>query len=293
MKAFSRFNPISLMIYFVSVILTAMFISNPVFEVIALTGGILFCLTITKSQEKLIDLKFYIPLFLLITITNPLFSHNGVTPLFFMNGNAVTLEAVLYGANIAIMIVSVMLWCKAYSIIMTSDKFVYVFGRTMPKLSLVLSMALRYVPMLKRQAKKVSQTQKAMGLYSSKSIADRMKFAVRVFSALVGWSLENAVETGKSMKARGYGLKGRTNYSNYHFGKSDAVLLCICIPAFIVITIGSVFGYGSFSFYPQLTKVGLSTAEFGMYTAFAVIAFLPFIIEIEEVLRWKYYRSRI
>ncbi len=293
MKAFSKFHPVVLIIYFVSVIGTAMFLAHPVFEAIALTGAILFCFVITKKQDKLSDLKFYIPLFLLIAITNPLFSHNGVTPLFFMNGNAVTLEAILYGIDIAVMLVSVMLWCKAYSIIMTSDKFVYLFGRIIPKLSLVLSMALRYVPMLKRQAKKVSCAQKAMGLYSSKSIADRVKFAVRVFSALVGWSLENAVETGRAMKARGYGLRGRTNYSNYYFLKTDALLLAVCISAFAAVVIGRICGCGNFSFYPRITEIGLSGIDICMYSAFAVMAFLPFIIEIEEVIRWKYYRSKI
>lgn len=89
-------------------------------------------------------------MFLLVAVTNPLFSHNGVTPLFYLNGNPVTLEAFVYGAAIAVMVVGVMLWCRCYSAVMTSDKFLYLFGRAIPKLALVLSMALRFIPMFKR-----------------------------------------------------------------------------------------------------------------------------------------------
>lgn len=86
-------------------------------------------------EEKAIlsDMGFYLPLFLLVAVTNPLFSHNGVTPLFFMNGNPVTLEAVVYGVFISVMVVGVLFWCKCYNEIMTEDKFLYLFGRIIPK----------------------------------------------------------------------------------------------------------------------------------------------------------------
>lgn len=44
-------------------------------------------------------IAFYVSMFLLVAVTNPLFSHNGVTPLFYLNGNPVTLEAFVYGAG--------------------------------------------------------------------------------------------------------------------------------------------------------------------------------------------------
>lgn len=293
MKAFSSVHPIVLMVYFLSVLIITMFIINPIIEIIALSGSILFCVMLTSRKEKREDLKFYLPLMFLITITNPLFSHNGQTPLFFMNGNAVTLEAIVYGVAIAVMVVAVMLWCKSYSHTMTSDKFIYLFGHIIPKLSLVLSMALRYVPMLKRQSHKVNRAQKAMGLYTSKSYFDRVRSALRVFSVLIGWSLENAVETGKSMKARGYGLKGRTNYSNFQFKKSDAILLVVNIVLLILTVVGVASGRLDFAYYPKITQLQFSIVAITSYLSFALLAYLPFFIEVEEVVRWKYYRSKI
>lgn len=293
MSAFSKLHPLVLMLYFAAVLSIGMFVTNPVIEIISLAGGILFCSLLTGAKEKKNDFVFYLPLMFLIAITNPLFSHNGATPIFFMNGNPVTVEAIVYGGYLAVMIVSVMLWFKAYSFIMTSDKFVYLFGRIVPQLSLVLSMALRYVPMLKRQAKRISRTQKAMGLYTSESRFDRLRSGMRVVSVLTGWSLENAVETGKSMKARGYGLKGRTNYSDFKFLKLDFVLLSVCILLWVITLAGTAAGKLDFYYYPEITDIPAEFYSIICYAAYGLLACLPFILEAEEMIRWKYYRSKI
>lgn len=168
MKAFANYHPAVLLLYFLSVLLVGMFVTNPVIQLTMLLGAVLFCIMCTPSGRSAGGIAFYVSMFLLVAVTNPLFSHNGVTPLFYLNGNPVTLEAFVYGAAIAVMVVGVMLWCRCYSAVMTSDKFLYLFGRAIPKLALVLSMALRFIPMFKRQLHKVSRAQKAMGLYSSK-----------------------------------------------------------------------------------------------------------------------------
>lgn len=293
MNAFKKFHPLSLMTYFLCMMLISMFLQHPIISALALLGGIAYCITLTSRQEKISDIKFYIPLFLLITVTNPLFSHNGATPLFFMNGNAVTLEAIICGADMAVMLTAVILWCKAYSFVFTTDKFIYLFGRAIPKLSLVLSMALRYIPMLKRQAKKVRKAQKAMGFYTSKSYADRFRLSMRVYSSLVGWSLENAVETSKSMRARGYGAKRRTSYHSFRFKVADLAVILLSLLSVTAVIIGSAIGMLRFFYYPKITDIDFSPFAVVCYAVFAAAAFLPFILETVENIKWKYYRSKI
>lgn len=293
MKAFGNYHPFVLLIYFLSVLLVAMFISNPVLQTEALAGGILFCTVIHRKRENVGNLGFYIPLFLMIAITNPLFSHNGVTPLFFLNGNPVTLEAFVYGISIAVMLTGVILWCKCYSEIMTSDKFLYLFGKAIPKLSLVLSMALRFIPMFKRQMHRVNRAQKAMGLYSSKNFTDKIRSHMRVFMAMISWSLENSIETSASMKARGYGLKGRTNFSLFHFYSGDAILLATCVLMLGITVSGVAMNETVFYYYPRISGLNLSIYAVIVYTAFGILSFIPFITEVKEVLVWKYYILKI
>ena len=94
------------------------------------------------------------PLFMVVALMNPLFNHYGVTVLFYLyNGTPVTLESVVYGLAMAVMLCEVIIWFQCYNKIMTSDKFIYLFGRVIPGFSLILSMCLRFVPRFKNRMK--------------------------------------------------------------------------------------------------------------------------------------------
>ena len=137
-----------------------------------------------------------------------------------------TLESILYGIVAASMIATVICWFSCFNKIMTSDKFIYLFGRIIPSLSLILSMTFRFVPKFKEQIQEVSNAQKSMGRDTSEgSVFIRVKNSIRILSAVITWSLENAIDTSDSMKSRGYGLTGRTAYSNYVFDKRDVTAL--------------------------------------------------------------------
>ncbi len=289
MKAFGNYHPAVLMVYFLSVLLVAMFVTNPVLQLSALSGGALFAMALERPGNWARDGAFYVPLFFMVAVTNPLFSHNGVTPLFFLNGNPVTLEAFVYGIAIGVMVIGVILWCKCYSRIMTSDKFLYLFGRIIPKLSLVLSMALRFIPMFKRQMHRVSRARRAMGLYAADSFTDKLKSRMSVFMAMIAWSLENAMETAASMKARGYGIKGRTNFSLFRFTARDGVLLSVCILLLGVTLVGTAMGEMAFYYYPRISHLNVTPLALFLYGAFGILSFLPFFVEIKGALIWKYY----
>ncbi len=293
MNAFAGFHPADLMLYFVTVLLFTMFTWNPVLLALSLAGGMAFVTALERPRELGRNLAFYLPLYLMIAVINPLFSHNGVTPLFFLNGNPVTLEAVLYGLDIAVMLVAVLYWFKGYSHVMTSDKFLFLFGRAIPRLALVLSTALRFVPLLKVQIRRVGRAQKAMGLYAADSYVDKVKGGLRVFLFLIAWSLENAVETGDSMRARGYGLKGRSHFSLFRFTPRDGVLLGRTLAALLVLLAGFASGAVTFVFYPRITALPVSPLAAACYAVFGVLTLLPFILEAEENAKWRYYRSKI
>lgn len=293
MNTFSSYHPAVLLAYFAGVLLVSMFTANPVLLVLSLLGGVFFCAMLERPRFFARSLAFYIPLFVVIAVTNPLFSHNGATPLFFLNGNPVTLEAILYGADIAAMLVAVLYWFKCFNHIMTSEKILFLFGRLIPKLSLLLSAALRFIPLYASQMKKVHQAQKAMGLYAGTGAADRVRGGIRVFSAVLTWSLENAVDTGDSMKARGYGLKGRSHFSLFRFTLRDGLLLGAAALLLGVVLAGLCLGELAFSFYPRVTALRLTPMALLSYGAFGLLAFLPFCIEAAESLRWKMRLARV
>lgn len=61
------------------------------------------------------------------------------------------------------MLVSIILWFFSYNIVMTSDKFIYLFGRIIPVGSLVFSMVLKFVPSFNQKMKTIRNGQKSIG----------------------------------------------------------------------------------------------------------------------------------
>ncbi len=293
MNRFNLCHPAVSALYFLSVLFITMFTTNPVLLLLAISGGIIFCATMESGRVFWKNFAFYLFLFVVIAVTNPLFSHNGVTPLFFLNGNPVTLEAVLYGLDIATMLIAVMYWFKCFNQIMTSDKLLFLFGKVSPKISLVLSSALRFIPLLRVQSKKIRQTQMAMGLFSSDSWTDKLRGTMRVFSSLISWALENAIDTGSSMKARGYGLKGRSHYAIFKFTSTDAILLIIIGILDIIVLLSLATGKLDYSFYPKVSALEFEISVLPAYVAFGMLAFLPVILEAKEKIQWTYYKSKI
>lgn len=292
MRILETYHPLALLCYFAAVVLTGMFVWHPLILLEALLGGLLLLSILERGGAFFSDLGFYAALFLLVAATNPLFSHNGVTPLFFLNGNPVTKEALLYGAAIGCMVVGVLLWCRCGGMVFTSDKLMYLFGRVLPRLSLVFAMVLRFVPLFRQKRRQVMQAQKGMGLYSAESRADRLRSVFRVYSALIGWALEHAMETAGSMKARGYGLPGRTNFHLYFWTRRDVTLLALTGVLLLPTLFGAASGALRYDFYPAtdpLWERSLVAYE----AAFLLLALLPFFLEGKESLKWKYYESRI
>ncbi len=293
MRTFGSHHPAVLMLYFASVIVTVMFTSNPVISATALCGAALFCLATSGVRGAGRLLKVYLPLLLLFSATNPLFSHNGATTLFYLGNNSITLESLLYGAASGVTIISVMLWCKAYIDTVTSDKFLYLFGKLTPRASLVISTVFRFIPMFLRQSKRVAAAQKTMGLYASEKRFSRVRGAMRVMSAMITWSLENAMDTAASMKARGYGRKGRSGYSLYRFTRGDTVMLALCVGLTAVMLACSVLEKMSYIYYPIVIAPKPSPTLNAFYAAFAVLTLLPYFFELKEKAEWKFCALKI
>ncbi|HLR72048.1 MAG TPA: energy-coupling factor transporter transmembrane component T [Pseudogracilibacillus sp.] len=293
MQSFATFHPIVLFFYYMIVMTMTVFIMHPFVLILSIIGSLFFYAFLTPYKTIVRDLGFYILVFFLISVTNPIFVHKGETILFYLNDNPVTVEAFIYGFMIATMLVAVIFWSKSYSSIMTSDKFIYLFGKMIPKLSLIISMALRFIPRFKHQILKVNQTQKTLGIYTSNSITDRIMSGIRTFNSVVMWSMENAISQADAMKARGYGLKGRTNFSLFRWYSRDTITLAIMFCMFILVLYFNSRGALSFNYYPTLTVIDVSRINFFHFFVVFILFTLPSFIELKENLQWKYLKSKI
>lgn len=286
MRVFSEYHPLTIFVHFISFVMIAMFLPNPILLTVALVGSILFYILVF-GKVKYKTVMFWILLFVGITVINPLFSHNGITVLFFLNGYAVTFEAVLYGINNALMMLSVFIGFLSFSEIMTADKVMYLFGKISPKLAVLLSLSLRYVPLLKRQARKINNTQHTLGMYKENNIIDSVKSLTNVFSSLTTWSIEMSVDTANSFYARGGELKGRKSFSFFKMTKTDFILIGVSIFLLGIILLVQSSGKLNVEFYPSFVLNENDVLCFVAYFSYFLLVMLPSVCSISGKIRRK------
>ena len=257
--------------------------------VISLLSGFTYSVMLKGKSAVKTNLIYMIPTLLFAALINPAFNHEGITIIKYLpSGNPLTLESVIYGLAAAIMIVSVICWFSCYTEVMTSDKFIYLFGRIIPSLSLILSMTLRFVPRFSAQLKTVANAQRCMGRdVSNGSIVERAKHGLSILSIMTTWALENAIDTADSMKSRGYGHPGRTAFSIFTFDKRDKkALLCIMILGMYTLA-GNLMGGMYFRYFPSMKANEFSVFGLSVFVAYFALCICPIVIEIWEVRKWK------
>ncbi|MBQ8144954.1 MAG: energy-coupling factor transporter transmembrane protein EcfT [Butyricicoccus sp.] len=292
---FSGYHPIINFLYFALVLIFTMFFMHPVSMLISLTCSITYAVYLNGRQAVRFSLLYLLPMALLAMVVNPAFNHEGATILTYLpTGNPLTLESILYGLASGVLLASVITWFSCYSAVMTSDKFVYLFGRIIPALSLVLSMTLRFVPKFKAQLHVVSEAQRCVGRdVTDGSMVQRIKNAVTILSIMVTWSLENAIETADSMKSRGYGLPGRTAFSIYRFDDRDkAALAWLCFCGVYIIA-GWLAGGLDWRYYPTIKGALLGAFPISFQIIYLALCLTPVFLNRMEDRKWKLLRSEI
>ncbi|RTE11796.1 energy-coupling factor transporter transmembrane component T [Paenibacillus whitsoniae] len=293
--SFAAYHPVLNFAYYAAVLLCSMLFLHPVLQVFSLLGALLYALRLRGRTALRFSLIYMLPLLVVTAVLNPLWHHAGVTILFYLhNGNPITLESVLYGAASACMFVTVVLWFTSFNVVITSDKWMYVFGKMMPALALMFSMTLRFVPRYAAQLRKIASAQRTIGREAAQgSVLGRARHGLRLVSILTTWALENAIDTADAMKARGYGLPGRTSFALYRWARRDSAL-AVALGVLLGIVAASVWtGQNAIRFFPSLKFQTLTPLGLAGDAAWGILCLLPVAIQLVEDLRWKFIISRI
>lgn len=271
MRALERMHPVPCFLFFLTMIGITIFSRDPVILAESLVGAVTAAVLSGKSGI----LPFLIVTVAAVTFTNPLFSHNGVTVLFFVGDLAVTLEALIYGLAFAVMLCASVLWGAVSVRFLTSDKYIWLFGRLLPSAGLVLSCAIRFIPLF------IGRTRDFIGSRNAKTL----KETVAAFSASLGYSAEAAMITADSMKSRGYGSAKRTFYSRYRMTAADIralVIVLLCGAACLALIIS---GAGRFYYYPAISVLRFGIGEIALYICFGVLCAFPAAMIVQERLK--------
>jgi energy-coupling factor transport system permease protein len=285
---FEGYHPLVGFLYFGYVILVPVFFVQPVYLLVSFASALAYSIYLNHGKSARFGYGLVIILMAVATLINPAFNHQGVTILTYMHDNPITLESIVYGVCMALMIGGVVLWFMCYNTIMTSDKFIYLFGRIVPAMSLIISMALRFIPRYRAQIARIASARRGIGFdASSGGFFSRVRCGGEILSVMVTWALENGIETSDSMQARGYGLPGRTAYSNYRFDARDRTLLCV-FAVLMAVSLTTIFsGAASVLYFPMYIAGTVYPYAQIAYACHAAVCLLPLALEVREDILWR------
>ena len=368
----TEIHPGILIVYYLILALCAFLFSNP-YYMITFIVMMLFLIYLQGVRSELVNvMKIFIPMGILIIIINPLFIYEGAHRIYLWGSYFITLEALVYGFLMAGTFFIVLLTLSSYNQTVSYQEMLYILSKKLPVISMVLVMALRFIPLLNSRAVEIEKLFKlenkeylnsSDALDSSKKnenlendleegdeiesredenlendledgygteshfedenskgnlenddetessnqsiqtdsklinrmasgkrgrkIVEKSRNVGKILAVTVSWSLEEAMFTAKSMKARGYNAAQRTSYLSFKLKKADYCFIVYLIIVLGILAIGVAHGYGYINVYPSL-DFSFHDLPLNVYYLAFVLLLMPLIyLELKEVWIWR------
>lgn len=276
-------HPAVIFLYFCGTIGFAMSTMHPLYVSLSFGMALLYGWYLKGWRSVCRGLGYGLAVIVIVAAANAFFNGLGLTVLFHVGDHPITAEALCYGLCAGGMLVSVIQWFSCYQEVMTSDKFLSLFGRLAPTTSMMVSMIFRYIPDTIRKAREIQTAQKAMLGNESPGKKQELSQGIRMASILMSWSMESSIETADSMRSRGYGETKRSHYTKQKINRYDVILLCV-VGLLIAVNGYWIFARANqFAFYPWMEGVSI---PWWIGTLYAILLGIPLLLEGREQLCW-------
>jgi energy-coupling factor transport system permease protein len=220
-----------------------------------------------------------------IVVINVLASRQGLT-VFARLGNLgpfgqgdLTVEAVVYGAVIALKVTLLMLITTLGSLAVDPDELLRGFRRLSFRSALTASLATRMIPVLGADARRLAEAQRTRPEDPTRGVRGR----VALLSAIVGGSLERAMEVAATLELRGFAVtaeakrRPRRTESRLRrpWSRHDLAFGCSAFAVVALALGGRLSGAASFVAYPLL-KIQTGGGTWALCAALIAAVLLPF-----------------
>jgi len=212
-----------------------------------------------------------------IVVVNVLVSRDGLT-VFARLGDLgpfgqgdLTVEAVLYGAVIALKVTLLILITTLAGLAVDPDELLRVFRRLSFRSALTASLATRMLPVLAADAQRLGEAQRTR----SGGPPSGARARVALLAAVVGGSLDRAMDVAATLEVRGFATATRAPRLTRPFSRHDIAFAASAAAITALAVVGRLAGAASFSAYP---RVHMPTSADTLVLCAALIAavLLPF-----------------
>lgn len=278
---FEHCHPAVNLIYFAIVIFGMLTFQHPIFLLISFLCAFAYSVKRNKIKAVIFNLVL-LPLIGAFALYYSSYTHFGVTVLEqnFI-GNNITLESLVYGIVLGLIVAGVMIWFSCVYSVFSSDKVVYLFGRVSPRLSLFLSILLRMVPRIKKEAKKINMAQRGIGRgVNQGNIFVRLRNCIRIFSMLITWTIDSLTLSSESMQSRGSTLRGRKAFSIYRFDNRDRAYVIGMFACITITVMGVMLKQTDIVYDPRIIMMPITSMSYLFYMGYAVLCLMPLGLEL-------------
>ena len=291
---FDSYHPFLNLLFFVAVIAFTIWWTHPAFLAVSYICAFVYSIKLRGLRSLVLNVAL-IPLALLWGVWFATNTHFGITVLgATVIGNNITLESLVFGIVQGFMLASVVMWLSCVFTVFTTDKVVYLLGRVSPRLSLMLAIVLRAVPVVADRSKRIGVAQRSIGAGAGQGNAyRRLVHVVHHISALITWSMDRFAEMAESMKSRGSRLRGRTAYSLYRFDNRDRSLTLFLVALITLCGVAAAFGQPFMLYSPEIVVNRITVATVVFLVAFFALCITPLALQVFGEVRFTLERRAL
>jgi energy-coupling factor transport system permease protein len=212
-----------------------------------------------------------------IVIINVLASRQGLT-VFARLGDLgpfgqgdLTVEAVVYGAVIALKVTVVIIIATLASLAVDPDELLRMLRRLSFRSALTASLAIRMIPLLAADSKRLAEAQRTRPDGGLNGVRGR----VALLAAVVGGSLDRAMDVAATLEVRGFATARRAPRATRPWSRHDLAFACSATAVLGLTLAGRLSGASSFVAYP-LVHLASGGATLFLCVALVAAALLPF-----------------
>jgi energy-coupling factor transport system permease protein len=212
-----------------------------------------------------------------IVLVNVLVSRDGLT-VFARLGNFgpfgqgdLTVEAVVYGAVIALKVMLLILITTLASLTVDPDEVLRILRRLSFRSALTASLATRMIPVLAADAQRLAEAQRTRPQGAPRGARGR----VALLGAVIGGSLDRAMDVAATLELRGFATARRAPRSPRPWSRHDVAFLLSAAAVLALVLLGRVGGVARFNAYPEI-HAPVSAGTVALCLGLLAAVLLPF-----------------
>ncbi len=215
-----------------------------------------------------------------IVLVNVIVSRQGLT-VFARLGDLgpfgrgdLTVEALVYGAVIALKVTLLILVTTLASLAIDPDEMLRAFRRLSFRSALTATLATRMLPVLAADSQRLAEAQRTRPGGAARGARGR----VALLSAVVGGSLDRAMDVAATLEVRGYAGARRAPRGRRlrrPLSRHDLAFAVSALAALALALVGRLSGVAAFASYPRI-ELHLGAGTIVLCAALAAAVLLPF-----------------